>query len=63
MTNTDRAYYVERVSRTVTTFLVYAPSGKEAKRRCNEEGEALDSISTPRGFGTVERARHKDRSQ
>jgi hypothetical protein len=59
----SKAYYVERISRTRTTLLVYADSAEDARRRAIMEGEPIDSTSDPRGFGKVVRAPGEDRDE
>lgn len=51
-----KAYYVERIGRTVTNVLVHANSAEEAKRRSAEHGVSMSSETDVRGFGRVERA-------
>lgn len=61
MTEPKKAYYVERVSRCVTTVLVYANDADDAKRRSAKHGEGQDSEYHPKGFGKVYRAEGEDR--
>lgn len=56
----QKAYYVERIGRTVTIMLVHAKTPEEAKRRSAEHGVAMGSETTGRGFGRVERAQGWD---
>lgn len=56
-----KAYYVERIARTVTTLRVYADSADDAKKRSAMEGEAIDSEHEGRGFGRVRREPMEDR--
>jgi hypothetical protein len=51
-----KAWYVERIGRTVTLMVVHADSAADAKRRSAEHGVATDSFTDTRGFGGVERA-------
>lgn len=55
-----KAYEVERVSRCVTTILVYADNAEDAKRRSAAEGEARDAEYEGRGYGRVRRAPNQD---
>lgn len=57
-----KAYYVDRISRTETTVLVYAENARDANRRVREgEGDEIDSYSEFRGVGRVTRADSQDR--
>ena len=56
-----KAYEVERVSRCVTTILVYAHDAQDAKRRSAEHGEAQDAEYEARGFAGVRRDPDRDR--
>ena len=50
-----RTFYVERVSRCVTTVIVQAASKAEAKRLVSEgHGVESDSEYTHKGFGKIE---------
>lgn len=59
--NLTKAYYVERVSRTVSLMLVYAENTEDAKRRSAMEGDRIGSESYVRGYGQVRRAPEEDR--
>lgn len=58
-----KAYYVERVMRTVASGIVYADSAEDAKRRFVSDGfdESYDSLSEGRGFARVRRVPEEDR--
>jgi len=56
-----KAYEVDRVSRCVTTVLVYADSAEEAKRRSAEHGESQDAEYESKGFAGVRRNEDRDR--
>jgi hypothetical protein len=56
-----KAYEVERISRCVTTVLVYADSAEDAKRRSAVEGDGQDAEYFGKGFGQVRRNEDKDR--
>lgn len=55
-----KAYEVERISRTVTTLVVYANDPEQAKRRSGM-GVPIDAETEGRGFGRVRRMPERDR--
>lgn len=58
-----KAYYIERPSRTVTTFLVYANSAREAMElHDGGQDEVIGSETTGVGKGRARRAPMEDRS-
>lgn len=61
MPEPTKAYYVERVARTVTTILVFANSAKEARERVWTDGQSIDTFSEPRGFRRPRRVPSEDR--
>lgn len=59
-----KAYYVEVLSRSVKTGLVFADSAEDAKRRyCDQGGhdDTFDSYARPAGFKRVVRSPEDDR--
>lgn len=56
-----KAYYVEEARKGVTTWLVYAKNGQQAREEFWRLGEAIDSDDTPAGIRSVRRAPEEDR--
>lgn len=57
-----KAYYVERITRGVTTVLVYAHNYEDAKQRYLDGfHEKADTEHEGRGWGMVRRAPEEDR--
>lgn len=59
----EKAYYVDRIGRTVTKLLVFAENAKEAREKADagEFHEAIDSITENRGTSRAVRAPGEDR--
>lgn len=61
MPEPTKAYEVERISRCVTTVLVYADNPEDAKRRSARHGEGQDAEYSAKGFGQIRRNEDRDR--
>jgi hypothetical protein len=60
-----KAYYIERITRGVTTALVYADNPEDAKRRYLEgeyDGTKASTESEGRGWGRIRRSPDDDRA-
>lgn len=61
MAKPTKAYYVERIGRTVTQVLVYAENGMDAVARARAgRGVEIASETRPRGYGRAYRAGNED---